>query len=174
MVNEMEKARFYCDLAQERLQSQEKLNVEHGTKAYWVLSLSVAVLAAGALIFRILWVFPLDTIEAIIVYVPGILALAAMCGAMLISVRSIYLNPRWQAGPDLEDVRKVMSDTAHLELLQEVGDTFVESSTLNGQILEDRAGLLRIALWFLVAEILFVMGLGVVTALVLLGKLHLG
>ena len=45
------KSEGYRLLAQERLKRQERSNAEHGTKAFWVFSLAVAILAAGALSF---------------------------------------------------------------------------------------------------------------------------
>ena len=168
--DQLTKAEFYYSLARERLQAQEKLDAEHGTKAYWVLSLAVGVLAAGALLLRLVWGTSLDATANQLTYVFSLMTLVAMAATVSFSAWVIYLHKHWNKGPKLESVQEAFPEHQAADLMESVGDEFVGSVRHNANLIDQRGGVLRLAIWTLVLEVAAVLALGLVVAVQLLSQ----
>ena len=163
--DETNKAEWYCLLAQERLQSQEKLNAEHGTKAFWVFSLSVTMLAAGALLLKLLE-FPLEGCDAYIIY--GLSA-GVLVSVLLAAGQSIQAlgYKEWDKGPDMNVVQAYLSQHEPFVMFKLVGDAFIKAINTNETHLEAKAGHVRKAMIALLAEASILMVLGIFVVLVI-------
>ena len=145
----MDRQTLYYEVTRERLQSQESLSAEFGTKAIGILGIGIAILTAGSIILRfsdeplrfgeaVLWIF------AILVVV--FIAVVYKCVQLL--------RPRdWSRGPNLDTLSEYLLVDYSSEVLTDwVGDNYKDSVKENKEILRLKAYDLLHSVAFLVAE----------------------
>ena len=152
------KAEGYCLLTQERLKSQERSNAEHGMKAFWVFSLAVAILAAGALLLTQLE-FPMEGYDSHIVYALFAIMVVSLIVVGLQSIRAMGYN-RWDKGPAIDIVRGHMSQPRASVMFKLVGDAFAKSIETNERHLETKGDYVHRAMFALLIEASTLMVLG--------------
>ena len=147
----MEQIVLYYEVARERLQSQEALTAEYGSKATGILGIGLAMLTATAIILSISSV-PLSIVEPVI-WIISFLAVAFVYTAG----HCIWLlQPHcWERGPKIPTLAKHLSAEHTDGILTEwVGDAYRDSVEANKQVLLEKAYALERAVLGLCAEAL--------------------
>ena len=141
----MDRIDLYCQIAREKYLSQEWLNRELGTKAGAILSIGVAVLGAGTVIFTLseaphealFWVF-----------------LGLICIFLVVAALSVYiLSPRnWYNGPNVTDLASRLDSPEEHDLTKLVGDVYADSVKHNKTVLDAKGTVLQWGAISLAAE----------------------
>ena len=152
---------LYLRIGQERLQSQEGLNAEYGTKAFGIFSLAVAILAAGALVLRYG-----DASDSGCLYV-AILAIAStaalfMLATALLTIR-VMTTRKWSRGPQIDDLEEFLPDYEFDKLLRWTGDRFRNSVNDNRAVLESKELPLNASMYTLSLQALLVIVLSILS-----------
>ena len=147
----MEQIVLYYEVARERLQSQEALNAEYGSKATGILGIGLAMLTATAIILSISS-RPLSIGEPVL-WIFSFLALAFFLTAGH-CVR--LLQPHcWERGPEIPTLaRHLSAEYTDVILTEWVGDAYRDSVEANKPVLLQKAYALKWATICLCAEAL--------------------
>ena len=145
----MERSLLYYQVALERLQSQETLTTEFGTKATGVLGLGLAILTASAVILSFSAVsFGIGEPTSWLFFCLIVAFLATAWGC------SKILRPYdWERGPKLTTLYNHLSSSYTTEILTEwVSDAYKDSVEHNKEVLSKKAVSLQWSIYALIAE----------------------
>ena len=145
----MQKSMLYYQVALERLQSQETLASEYGTKATGVLGLGLAILTASAVILSfsaVLLGIGEPTSWFFVLLVGAFLVTAWLCS----SIRRPY---DWERGPKLTTLYDHVASDYSLEIVTEwVSDAYKDSVEINKGVLAKKAKALQGSIRSLITE----------------------
>ena len=155
----MERSLLYYEVARERLQSQEALNTEIGSKVIGLSGLGLAILTASAIILRVSDA-KLGIGEPVSWVFAGLI-LAFLAAAWMYSLS--VLPRHWERGPRLTTLSEHLStDYTDDVLTTWVSNAYRDSVEENKPVLTKRATALRRGVGCLIVETVL---LAVVTAL---------
>ncbi len=154
----MDKYALFYQVALEKLQGQEELHREFGTKASNMLALGAAMIGVGAVVLSLSGENPTLGAAQTWVFVPFLLAFI-FAGLFSISV----LWPRnWQHSPEITALAAHFDDYADNALLEWVGHEYARSVGLNQRVLDAKAKLIRWSMTGLAVEAVMLAILGFV------------
>lgn len=152
----MDKYDLYYQVTLEKLQNQEALHTEFGTKASNVLTFGAALIGVGAVVLNFSETDPIPSAALLIAF--GMLMLAFLSAAAW----SLYsLWPRfWEHSPEAGKFSGHLGSYGDSVLTEWVGDEYRRSVESNLSVLDKKAKALRWGMASLAGEALMVAVLG--------------
>ena len=156
----MKRLDLYCQVSRDRLHSQEELNGEYHTKALHLLSVSVALIAATALILNIPEQNPLTDANVGLWICMGFV-IAAFLATAISSILVVKASDNWRYGPDDKDLMEWWQKLDDEKFSEWIGDMLTKSAIHNAKLINDKAIALKAALLSLAAEGLSLIVIGI-------------
>ena len=152
----MDKSDLYYRVTLEKLQGQEALHREFGTKASNLLALGAAMIGVGAVVLNLTGAGPKPSAPLIWVFGPF---LGAFVFTGFFSLKVLWLRP-WEHSPDASAFAGHLDDYEADALTEWVGDEYARSIGLNQRVLDTKENALKWGMISLAAEAVMLATLG--------------
>ena len=144
----MNEVDLYCDVLRARLLSQEGLIRDYGIKAGVILGVGAAMMGAGAVILKFsnTDLFLLNGVAFLVMV--GAFVLTAIHGTRVVGTQD------WHTSPGMATLGPNLGSHEEGKFTRLIGDAFGEAVDCNERVLRKKAGILKCAIWSLVAEVI--------------------